>query len=265
MNRRLSHWGWGFEDRFPDLETREMFAQQVRLLMQLEQQLEIQDPVPLEDATLPKSRLDVSDKWLTSIASTGSYDRASRCYGRAYRDIVRGFAGDFGAAPDVVLKPVDEAQVQIAVDWAVKNDIALVPYGGGTSVVGGVEVEARELYSGVACLDLRGLDRVLEIDELSASARIQAARPGRASKSSSASATSRSASSLSPSSSRRSAAGSRPARAVTSPPCSRTSTTSCSRRACSPRAVCSSRAGSPRPAPARAPIASCSDPRGPSV
>lgn len=180
MSRRLSHWGWGWADRFPDLETRQMFAQQVQLLGGFETMPEIQEPVPLEDATLPEPRVEVTDERLTGIASTSTFDRASRCYGRAYRDIVRGFSGDFSAAPDVVLKPVDEAQVQIAVEWAVANDVALVPYGGGTSVVGGVEVEpaARELYSGVACLDLRGLDRVLEVDALSMCARIQAGATG---------------------------------------------------------------------------------------
>ena len=178
MSRRLSHWGWGWEDRFPDLDTRKMFAQQVRLLGGLEDPLEIREPVPLEEATLPAPRVEVSDKWLGPIATTRPFDRASRCYGRAYRDIVRGFSGDFGAAPDVVLRPEDETQVRMALEWAVERDVALVPYGGGTSVVGGVEMEARDYYAGVACLDLRGLDRVVEVDDVSLAARIQAGATG---------------------------------------------------------------------------------------
>lgn len=177
MDRRLSHWGWGWEDRFPDVDTRAMFAQQLRLLGKFGD-LEIREPTPLADAKLPRPRVEVNDKWLTPIASSGAFERASRCYGRAYRDIVRGFSGDFASAPDVVLQPIDESQLEMAIDWAVSNDVALVPYGGGTSVVGGVEVTERELYSGVACLDLRGLDRVLEVDDISMSARIQAGATG---------------------------------------------------------------------------------------
>ncbi|MCB9592166.1 MAG: FAD-binding oxidoreductase [Sandaracinaceae bacterium] len=177
MTRRLSHWGWGWEDRFPDQATRKMFAQQVRLFGGFDE-LELREPKPLEDATLPAPSVEVKDKWLADIATTAAHDRASRCYGRAYRDIARGFEGDFAAAPDVVLKPVDEQQVKIALEWASENDIAVVPYGGGTSVVSGVEVTERAGFRGVACLDLRGLDRVLEVDPLSSSARIQAGATG---------------------------------------------------------------------------------------
>ncbi len=58
-------------------------------------------------------------------------------------------------------------------DWAAGEDVAVVPYGAGSSVVGGVEYRAGE-HSGVLSLDLSGLDRVLEIDRVSRAARIQA-------------------------------------------------------------------------------------------
>ncbi len=178
MAHRLSHWGWGWEDRFPDIDTRRMFAQQVRLFGGFGE-LELREPVPLEDARLPRPRIEVRDKWLADVATTDTYERASRTYGRSYRDIARGFEGDFAAAPDVVLRPTDEQQVRIALDWASEHDVAVIPYGGGTSVVGGVEVgPERDGFAGVACLDLRGLDRVLEVDEISLAARIQAGASG---------------------------------------------------------------------------------------
>jgi len=177
MSRRLSHWGWGWADRYPDVETREMFAQQLQLLLGTEP-LVPAEPVPLEDAELPAPQIDVTDTPVEPFATTRSFDRASRAYGRAYRDIWRGFTGDFRAAPDVVLTPRTEQDVRAALDWADGAGVAVVPYGGGTSVVGGVEVEAREAWSGVACLDLRGLDRVLEVERSSLSARIQAGATG---------------------------------------------------------------------------------------
>jgi len=177
MSRRLSHWGWGWEDRFPDLETRKMFAQRVQLFGGFDA-LEITEPVPLAEAQVPAPRFQVGNAAVAPFASTTAFDRASRSYGRGYRDITRGFLGDFGAAPDVVLEPRTEEEVAIALEWASEQDIAIVPYGGGTSVVGGVEVAERSAYGGVACLDMRKLDAVIEVERSSLSARIQAGATG---------------------------------------------------------------------------------------
>ena len=176
MTRRLSTWGWGYEDRFPDPETRALFGQQVQLLTGFPPR-DVAEPVALEAATMPEPRIEAPPS-LAECASREPRSRATRAHGRAYRDIVRGFAGDFAAAPDVVLTPTTEEHVLIALEWASENRIALVPYGGGTSVVGGVELDQSEGFAGVACLDLRGLDQVLEVDEVSRAARIQAGATG---------------------------------------------------------------------------------------
>jgi alkyldihydroxyacetonephosphate synthase len=96
--------------------------------------------------------------------------RASHAYGKAYRDVVRSLAGDLPAAPDAVAFPSTEAQVGQILDWAGSAGVAVVPYGGGSSVVGGVE------YRGMSpwlSMDLGALDRVLEVDRISRAARIQ--------------------------------------------------------------------------------------------
>jgi alkyldihydroxyacetonephosphate synthase len=59
-----------------------------------------------------------------------------------------------------------------------QQDAAAIPYGGGTSVVGGVEPRVGDGYGGAISIDLRGLDRVLEIDGESRAARIQAGAMG---------------------------------------------------------------------------------------
>ncbi|MET9943267.1 ATP-binding cassette domain-containing protein, partial [Streptomyces halstedii] len=81
--------------------------------------------------------------------------------------------GEMAAAPDLVGRPRDERDVVQLLDWAAVADVAVVPYGAGSSVVGGVEYRAGD-HSGVLSLDLSGLDRVLEIDRVSRAARIQA-------------------------------------------------------------------------------------------
>ena len=58
--------------------------------------------------------------------------------------------------------------------WCSDAGAAAIPYGGGTSVVGGVEPRVGDSYAGAVTIDLGALDRVLEVDEASRAARIQA-------------------------------------------------------------------------------------------
>ena len=66
-------------------------------------------------------------------------ERARHAYGRSYRDVVRAFRGRFDHPPDLVAHPRDEADVVAILEWAVRTGAAVIPFGGGTSVVGGVE------------------------------------------------------------------------------------------------------------------------------
>src|SRR5436853_5541898 len=91
--------------------------------------------------------------------------------GKAYRDLVKAFRGRDDHPPDLVARPRDEDDVARIVDWCAAEEIALIPFGGGTSVVGGVEPR----FDGPAVsLDVGALDRVLEVDQRSQAARIQA-------------------------------------------------------------------------------------------
>ncbi|HEX4464320.1 MAG TPA: FAD-binding oxidoreductase [Solirubrobacterales bacterium] len=72
--------------------------------------------------------------------------------------------------------PRDESEIETVLDWAEAEGAAVVPFGGGTSVVGGVEARLGERP--VVCLDLKRLDRVLEVDAESLAARIQAGALG---------------------------------------------------------------------------------------
>jgi alkyldihydroxyacetonephosphate synthase len=89
---------------------------------------------------------------------------------------VRGFRGEFPNPPDLVAFPADETEVETVLSWAEAEGAAVVPFGGGTSVVGGVEARVGERP--VVCLDLRRLDRVLEVDAESMAARIQGGATG---------------------------------------------------------------------------------------
>ena len=177
MQRRRKHWGWGYEDEQPSLE--ELRAAAEFLVQRLGfGSTEPEHSVALSDVSLPSPRL-APPSALAHICASDDYERALHGYGRSYADVVRAFRGRFDHPPDVVAHPRDEADLQAVLDWALSAGAAVIPFGGGTSVVGGVEASTGcENHAGVVTIDLKALDRVLEVDPVSLSARIQAGATG---------------------------------------------------------------------------------------
>jgi alkyldihydroxyacetonephosphate synthase len=171
--RRLKHWGWGYEDQAPS-ET-ELHAAAKGIREGLGMGGEVEQPVPLEAVELRAGRLKAPDSF-GDLFSDDHYERVAHALGKAYRDVVRGFRGEFPNPPDLVAFPKDESEIETVLSWAEAEGAAVVPFGGGTSVVGGVE--ARLGDRPVVSLDLRRLDRVLEVDAESLAARIQAGATG---------------------------------------------------------------------------------------
>jgi len=174
--RRLKHWGWGYEDEQPSpselRDAARFFSERFGFGSR-----EVELPVPLNEVSLPMPRLRPPEP-LAPICSTSDYERALHCYGRSYIDLVRAFRGRFDHPPDVIARPRSEEQLQATLEWAVSAGAAVIPFGGGTSVVGGIEPAGCDGYSGVVTVDLKSLDEVLEVDPVSLSARIQAGATG---------------------------------------------------------------------------------------
>ena len=132
-------------------------------------------PVPsLDELKMPDPVLGIPVEF-AHIVSDGRFDRATHTYGKAFRDIVRALTGDFTAAPDLVAYPKTEDDVVALLAWAQRERVAVIPFGGGSSVAGGIEPprNGREQFGGVISLDLCELDQVLEIDTESRCARVQ--------------------------------------------------------------------------------------------
>jgi alkyldihydroxyacetonephosphate synthase len=176
MPRRRKHWGWGYEDQQPLSEQVEGIARAVtdRLGFEVD---EVEEPVPLEAVELPEPRLK-PPKRFGEMFSDDPYDRVSHALGKAYRDVVRGFRGEFPNPPDLVAYPESPEDVDVVLNWCADEGAAAIPYGGGTSVVGGVEPRMRDRYPAAVTIDLGRMDRVLEIDAVSKAARIQAGATG---------------------------------------------------------------------------------------
>src|SRR6266851_3718842 len=173
---RRSFWGWGWEERLPDEAAREALGTQMAAMLGTP----APDPRPLptlEQAVAGVPRPAVAPpSAIADLCDASPEARLRHAYGRAYRDLVRGFTCDFSAAPDFVCLPRSEEDVARALEACASAGIAVAPYGGGTSVVGGVEAGGR---GRPACsLDLGPLSRVLEVDAVSRAARIQAGALG---------------------------------------------------------------------------------------
>ncbi|WP_328952678.1 FAD-binding oxidoreductase [Kitasatospora purpeofusca] len=169
--RLRSWWGWGYQDAHPD--EAECLALGALLPGTLARPL----PVP-RVADLAVGRPAVTPPpSLARLVSGDPGDRAAHAMGKAYRDIARALRGRPGRIPDLVSRPTGDLEVADLLDWAGAHGVAVVPFGGGSSVVGGVEYRG-DAHRAVLSLDLTSMDRVLEVDPTGRSARIQAGALG---------------------------------------------------------------------------------------
>jgi len=174
-DRRSKWWGWGREDETFHLPDPERFWTYLR------DRLGETRPRPrlaaLAEVKLGPSRLSEQDlAGLRQISgagavSTASADRALFSLGKSYSDLVRMRRGEIARPTDAVVRPGDEQQVLALLRFAVRHRLAVIPFGGGTSVVGGVEPVGERA---TLTIDLAALNQVLAIDRAAATASVQA-------------------------------------------------------------------------------------------
>jgi alkyldihydroxyacetonephosphate synthase len=166
---RKSFWAWGLECQEPRPEQRQAVAEN------LSRKYGVTVAVPpaptAADLRLRRPRM-MPPSALAAFCSTDIHDRAVHTYGRSFKDRVRAFNRQFPNPTDVVAYPRNEQEVAAVLEWCSTSRYVAIPYGGGSSVVGGVEPP--EGFDGVVTIDLSALSRVLEVDEVSRAARIQA-------------------------------------------------------------------------------------------
>jgi alkyldihydroxyacetonephosphate synthase len=167
----LRFWGWGYADEM-------LSASETGLIEQMAAQLcpegliTVNEP-GLNEFELSASRLTVPGS-LQPIVSIHHYDRLIHSYGKSCADMLRWCARQRPPAPDAVAFPRSEQELVDLLDWASNQNIAVIPFGGGTSVCGGVEPAVGDAYAGTLSLDMEKLNKVLEVDTSSRAARIQA-------------------------------------------------------------------------------------------
>ncbi len=172
MPRHRKFWGWGYEGEGPDAAQAAGIARALAKRFGLAH-LDLAPEPRLEDLSLRKPRV-APPASAGKFCSTSLRDRASHTYGKSYRDTIRGARGEFSHPPDFVAFPRSEEEIVAILDWCSGAGVAAIPYGGGSSVVGGVEANLGSAYRGAVSIDMGRLNRVLEVDRESRAARIQA-------------------------------------------------------------------------------------------
>ena len=164
-------WGWGGPDDEPrraDLEAMAPYVAETT-------GVPVQEPwAPRPLPSLPAVQRELPPS-LRALASDDPVDRSRHGIGRSYRDLIRGLRGELTDVPDWVVRPRTEQDVVDVLDWAGSHDLPVVPYGGGTSVVGGVEPVG---LAGAISLDLQRLAGLVEVDPVSRAVRLRAGTLG---------------------------------------------------------------------------------------
>jgi alkyldihydroxyacetonephosphate synthase len=173
---RRKFWGWGREGEGLTGAEREQLGATFAERFGLEG-VRVQQPPRLEELDLAASRLTPPES-IAALLSADPYHRAAHTYGRSFRDLVRAFRHDYAHAPDLVAFPRDEQDVTAVLEWCSAQGAAAIPFGGGSSVAGGVEPDVGDAYRGAVSVDLRRLEGVLEVDGVSRTARIAAGTLG---------------------------------------------------------------------------------------
>src|SRR5262245_28962528 len=144
----MKWWGWGEPDRRLELPETAVAALREELGVQPG---DASEPVELGQVRLPEARpvpaavTEAAGAVLTSVE-----DRLRHAAGRSYPDLVRLRSGRLESAPDAVLRPADAGRAAATIAACSDAGVAVVPYGGGTSVVGGLDAGRGNHESGVS-------------------------------------------------------------------------------------------------------------------
>lgn len=130
-------------------------------------------PPPLEDVQVPASRLTPAARQavIRAVGAAGVRDddesRIRHTRGKSTADLLRMRSGAVTDAPDAVVLPASHDEVLAVLRACAEHRVAVVPFGGGTSVVGGLAPHTRDCF---VALDLRRMDRLVSLDPVSRTA-----------------------------------------------------------------------------------------------
>jgi alkyldihydroxyacetonephosphate synthase len=175
----MKWWGWGPEGEGFTIDDKPDLAPFIMDKLGLDVRRVVDPPPAFDTLQVPEPRLpDALREALVAAVgvdhlSTDPLDRVVHARGKSIRDLIRQRRGDLPRVPDAVVRPADEQQTAEILAAVVAHDAVVIPFGGGSSISGSLEAPGDEARP-VVSVDLARLDQVLEIDEQSGLARVQA-------------------------------------------------------------------------------------------
>ena len=169
--RLRKFWGWGYDDELLSSEEENNIDQRIAKTFQLDHVERIEIP-KISDIDINQPLFSTPSS-LKKILSDDKLERLNHAYGKSFPDSARSILGDFSSPPDYVAFPDTQNEITSILDWASENNVAVIPYGGGSSVCGGVETNVGSDYAGVISLDMKNINSILEIDKTSRTALIE--------------------------------------------------------------------------------------------
>lgn len=171
MKKGMKWWGWGDESLYYPLANRPGAVEYLKKHLNLTE-LHQRPLFDIRNVEIPDSKIDsktlsvISAELPERCVTTDRRERILHSCGRGYRDLVRLRSMKIANSPDAIFFPKTETDIQNILRLAEEHRIAIIPFGGGTSVVGGVDPLTGNMpFAGV--LDMSRLCRLLDIDKLS--------------------------------------------------------------------------------------------------
>ena len=175
--RQMKWWGWGSEKHVFNMEEKPGLWPYIKKTLEIKDKPTMTPPVKERDIVLPELR--INDGFLNDIRTylredqfiSDRHERIVHTYGKSFRDLWRIRHGIVKSAPDLVIYPESEDDVAAIVKAAAEHNIVLITFGGGSNIAGSLEAKSDGRM--IVSLDMKRMNRVLEVSHQSRTARIQ--------------------------------------------------------------------------------------------
>jgi alkyldihydroxyacetonephosphate synthase len=177
--KHMKWWGWGEEGVAFRYDDKPAFAAFIKDAIDIDLASAKVATAELDRLPVPASRApqEVRSELQAVVGSDQVTDttleRVVHSYGKGLRDLVRIRRGDWGRLPDLVVYPASEEEVAGIVRIALAHNVVVIPFGGGSNISGSLEAPRAETRP-VISVDMRRMAAVLDIDDVSRIARVQA-------------------------------------------------------------------------------------------
>ena len=173
----MKWWGWGSEKKTFPMENKPNLWPWIRDKLGIKSETKI-SPIPFDKIILAPPV--INEAFVQALRNTlnpnqmtqDKMERVLHSYGKSFPDLFRVRRGEIKRAPDLIVLPKNHSEVEQIVRLAHEHNVCLIPFGGGTNIVGGVEA-LETSHRMVVTLDLRDMNQLLALDPVSMTATIQ--------------------------------------------------------------------------------------------